>query len=92
MCAAVKGRVGIRDGDGERVVAMDDFHVGPYMTAVQSGEPADGDPAPARSGAGSAHEKSSGARAVGRSAAASAAVWMDGGTIAEAGSRSPRSG
>ena len=28
----------IRGAGGERVVAMDDFHVGPYMTAVGDGE------------------------------------------------------
>ena len=33
VCAAAKAHVVIRGAD-ERVVAMEDFHVGPYMTAV----------------------------------------------------------
>src|SRR6266852_9753745 len=31
-CAALKANVVIRGADGERVVAMQDFHLGPYMT------------------------------------------------------------
>ena len=38
VCSAVKAEVVIRGAGGERVVAMDDFHVGPYMTAVGAGE------------------------------------------------------
>ena len=34
VCSAVKAKVVIRGADGERVVGMEDFHVGPYMTAV----------------------------------------------------------
>jgi aerobic carbon-monoxide dehydrogenase medium subunit len=85
VCTAVKGRVVIRGGDGERVVAMDDFHVGPYMTAVQSGELLTEIRLPVRPGAGSAHEKVERRAGDWAIAAASAAVWMDGGTIAEAG-------
>ena len=35
VCSAVKAKVVIRGADGERVVAMEDFHVGPYVTAVE---------------------------------------------------------
>ena len=85
VCAAVKGRVVIRSGEGERVVAMDEFHVGPYMTAVQSGELLTEIRVAVRSGAGSAHEKVERRAGDWAIAAASAAVWMDGGTIADAG-------
>ena len=37
VCSAVKANVVIRGADGERVVAMSDFHVGPFMTAVGDG-------------------------------------------------------
>ena len=38
VCSALKAKVVIRGSDGERVVGMDEFHVGPYMTAVGDGE------------------------------------------------------
>ena len=38
VCSAVKAKAVIRGADGERVVGMEDFHVGPYMTAVGDGE------------------------------------------------------
>ena len=75
----------IRGAGGERTVGMDDFHVGPYMTAVGDGEMLTEIRLPVRAGAGSAHEKverRAGDLAI---AAASAAVWIDGGTIADAG-------
>ncbi len=34
VCSAVKAKTVIRGPNGERVVPMDKFHVGPYMTAV----------------------------------------------------------
>jgi carbon-monoxide dehydrogenase medium subunit len=85
VCTAVKGRVVIRGGDGERVVGMDEFHVGPYMTAVKTGELLTEVRLPVRPGAGSAHEKVERRAGDWAIAAASAAVWMDGGTIADAG-------
>jgi carbon-monoxide dehydrogenase medium subunit len=85
VCTAVKGRVVIRGGGGERVVAMDDFHLGPYMTAVKGGELVTEIRLPVRPGAGTAHEKVERRAGDWAIAAASAAVWMDGGTIADAG-------
>src|SRR5215211_2483804 len=85
VCTAAKGRVVIRGGEGDRVVAMDDFHVGPYMTAVKAGELLTEIRLPVRPGAGSAHEKVERRAGDWAIAAASAAVWMDGGTIADAG-------
>jgi aerobic carbon-monoxide dehydrogenase medium subunit len=85
VCSAVKAKTVIRGVGGKRVVTMEDFHVGPYTTAVGEGEMLTEVRLPIRAGAGSAHEKverSAGDWAI---AAASAAVWMDGGAIADAG-------
>ena len=38
VCSALKASVVIVGSDGERVVSMDDFHVGPFMTAIQDGQ------------------------------------------------------
>jgi carbon-monoxide dehydrogenase medium subunit len=85
VCSAVKARVVIRGGDGERVVAMDEFHLGPYMTAVGDGEMLTEVRIPLRAGGGSAHEKVERRAGDWAIAAASAAVWMDGGKIADVG-------
>jgi carbon-monoxide dehydrogenase medium subunit len=85
VCSAAKARVVIRGGDGERVVGMEDFHVGPYMTAVGAGEMLTEVRLPLRQGAGRAHEKVERRAGDWAIAAASAAVWIDGGTIADAG-------
>jgi len=85
VCTAAKGRVVIRGGEGDRVVAMDDFHLGPYMTAVKAGELLTEIRLPVRPAAGSAHEKVERRAGDWAIAAASAAMWMDRGTIAHAG-------
>jgi aerobic carbon-monoxide dehydrogenase medium subunit len=85
VCSAVKARVVIRGAEGERVVAMEDFHVGPYTTAVGAGELLTEIRLPVRVGGGSAHEKVERRAGDWAIAAASAAVWIDGGTIADAG-------
>jgi carbon-monoxide dehydrogenase medium subunit len=85
VCSAAKARVVIRGTDGERVVGMEDFHVGPYMTAVGSGEMLTEVRLSLRPGAGSAHEKVERRAGDWAIAAASAAVWMEGGVIADAG-------
>jgi aerobic carbon-monoxide dehydrogenase medium subunit len=87
VCSAVKASVVIRGADGERVVAMDDFHLGPYMTAVGDGELLTEVRIPLRAGGtcGSAHEKVERRAGDWAIAAASAAVWIDGGTIVDAG-------
>jgi aerobic carbon-monoxide dehydrogenase medium subunit len=84
-CAALKANVVIRGADGERVVAMQDFHVGPYTTAVGAGEMLTEVRLPVRPGAGSAHEKVERRAGDWAIAAVSGAVWIDGGTIADAG-------
>jgi carbon-monoxide dehydrogenase medium subunit len=85
VCSAVKASVVIRGADGERVVGMDEFHVGPYMTAVADGEMLTEVRIPVRTGVGSAHEKVERRAGDWAIAAASAVVWIDGGTIADAG-------
>jgi aerobic carbon-monoxide dehydrogenase medium subunit len=85
VCAAAKADVVIRGSEGERVVSMEDFHVGPYMTAVGAGEILTEVRLKIRDGAGSAHEKVERRAGDWAIAAASAAVWMDGGTFADVG-------
>jgi carbon-monoxide dehydrogenase medium subunit len=85
VCVALKGKAVVRGPDGERVVGLDEFHVGPYMTAVKDGEILTEVRLPLRSDGGSAHEKVERRAGDWAIAAASAAVWVDGGKIADAG-------
>jgi carbon-monoxide dehydrogenase medium subunit len=85
VCTAAKAQVVIRGSDGERVVGMEGFHVGPFMTAVGAGEILTEVRLPVRPGAGSAHEKVERRAGDWAIAAASVAVWMQGGAISEAG-------
>jgi carbon-monoxide dehydrogenase medium subunit len=85
VCSAAKAQVVIRGADGERVVSMEGFHVGPYMTAVGEGEILTEVRLAVRPGAGSAHEKVERRAGDWAIAAASAVVWIDGGRIADAG-------
>ena len=85
VCTAAKAQVVIRGGDGGRVVGMEGFHVGPFMTAVGAGEILTEVRLPVRPGAGSAHEKVERRAGDWAIAAASAAVWMRGGAISDAG-------
>src|ERR1700744_356162 len=84
VCAALKADVVIRGADGERVVNMRQFHVGPYVTAVGDGELLTEIRIPVKPGAGSAHQKVERRAGDFAIAAASAAVWIDGGTITAA--------
>jgi carbon-monoxide dehydrogenase medium subunit len=85
VCSAAKASVVIRGADGERVVAMSDFHVGPFTTAVGDGEMLTEVRMAVRPGAGSAHEKVERRAGDFAIAAVSAVVWLDGETIADAG-------
>src|SRR5262245_56479510 len=85
VCSALKASAVIRGTSGERVVGLDEFHLGPFMTAVGDGEMLTEVRLPLRPGAGSAHEKVERRAGDWAIAAASAAVWMEGGTIADAG-------
>ncbi|MGH2917935.1 MAG: FAD binding domain-containing protein [Solirubrobacteraceae bacterium] len=86
VVTALHGQAVLKGPDGERVVGMHEFHVGPYMTAVQPTEMLTEVRFDIGSGRhGSSHEKVE--RRAGDFAivAASAALWLDGGTIAAAG-------
>jgi carbon-monoxide dehydrogenase medium subunit len=85
VCVAAKAQVVIRGAGGERVIGMDGFYTGPFTTAVADGEMLTEIRLPVRSGAGSAHEKVERRAGDFAIAAASAAVWIDGGTITDAG-------
>jgi carbon-monoxide dehydrogenase medium subunit len=85
VCSALKGRAVIRGAQGERVVGLDEFHIGPYMTAVGDGELLTELRLPLRAGAGSAHEKVERRAGDWAVAAASAALWIENGTIQDAG-------
>ena len=85
VCAAVGARMVIRNGTGERVVGMDEFHVGPYETAVGPAEMLIEIRVPTHARSGSAYLKVD--RRVGDWAvvAAGAALQLEGDTIARAG-------
>jgi carbon-monoxide dehydrogenase medium subunit len=85
VCAACGAEVVIRGSEDERVVGMDEFHLGPYMTVVGEGEMVTEVRLALRSGAGSAHEKTERRAGDWAIAAASVAVWIDGGTISDVG-------
>jgi carbon-monoxide dehydrogenase medium subunit len=85
VCAAARARVVIRGPGGERVVPMEEFHVGPYMTAVGAGEILTEVRLDVRPNGGSAHEKVERRAGDWAIAAASAALWIDDGRISEAG-------
>ena len=83
--AALRASMVIRHPGGSRVVPAREFHTGPYETVVGPGEMLTEIRVPIRPGGGSAYEK------VGRRvgdwpvAAAGVALWLDGGTVTEAG-------
>jgi len=85
VCAAARAKAVIRGTGGERVVEMEDFHRGPYETALEGAEMLVEIRLPLREGGGSAYEKVERRRGDWAVAAAGAAVWMDEGTIADAG-------
>jgi aerobic carbon-monoxide dehydrogenase medium subunit len=85
VCSALKGRAVIRGTGGERVVGLDEFYIGPFTTAVGEGELLTEVRLPLRRGDGNAHEKVERRAGDWAVAAASAALWLDGGTIADAG-------
>jgi carbon-monoxide dehydrogenase medium subunit len=85
VCSALKANAVIRGAQGERVVGLDEFYIGPFTTAVGDGEMLTEVRLPLRSGAGSAHEKVERRAGDWAVAAASAALWIEDGTIAEAG-------
>ena len=85
VCSALKATVVIAGSDGERTVSMEDFHVGPYMTAIEDAQILTEVRVPLRRGGGSAHEKVERRAGDWAIVAVSAALWVDGGTISDAG-------
>jgi len=85
VCAAVKATVVIASADGTRTVPMDEFHLGPWTTAVQEGEILTEVRLRKRPGGGSAHEKVERRAGDWAIAAASAAVWIEGQTFSDVG-------
>jgi carbon-monoxide dehydrogenase medium subunit len=86
VCSAIGAQTVVRGVDGDRVLDIDDFHRGPYRTAVEDDEMLLEIRVPVRPRAGSAYEKVD--RRVGdwAVAAAGAALSLDSdGVIAEAG-------
>jgi carbon-monoxide dehydrogenase medium subunit len=85
VCTALKGVVTIAGPNGSRTVAMSDFHLGPWTTAVGEAEILTEIRFKVRPGAGSAHDKLERRAGDWAIAAVSAALWIDGGAIADAG-------
>ncbi len=85
VCAALKANVVIKGPAGERTIGMDGFYLGPFTTAVDAEEMLTEVRLPIRQGAGSAHEKVERRAGDFAIAAVSVAVWLQGGTIADAG-------
>jgi carbon-monoxide dehydrogenase medium subunit len=85
VCAALKATVVIQGESGTRTVPLSEFHLGPWTTAVQEGELLTEVRLPVKPGAGSAHEKVERRAGDWAIAAASAAVWLEGNTIADVG-------
>jgi carbon-monoxide dehydrogenase medium subunit len=85
VCSALKANVVIVGSDGERVVSMEDFHVGPFMTAIQDGQILTEIRLALRPGGTSAHEKVERRAGDWAIIAVSAALWLEGGRIADAG-------
>jgi carbon-monoxide dehydrogenase medium subunit len=85
VCAALGGAVVIRGGAGERVVTMEDFHRGPYETAVGDAEMLVEVRIPLRAHGGSAYEKVKRRTGDWATAASGVALWLDGTDVAGAG-------
>ncbi|WP_439427758.1 FAD binding domain-containing protein [Micromonospora sp. LA-10] len=85
VCTALDASCVIRGpGGAERVVSMEEFHVGPYETAVGDGEILVEIRLPVRPGCGSAYEKVERRAGDWAVVSAGAAVWLDGGVIRDA--------
>ncbi|MFG2099841.1 FAD binding domain-containing protein [Micromonospora echinaurantiaca] len=85
VCTTLDASCVIRGpGGAERVVSMEEFHVGPYETAVGDAEILTEIRVPVRPGGGSAYEKVERRAGDWAVVSAGAAVWLDGGVIVDA--------
>ena len=85
VCSALQAEVVIAGSGGERVVSMEDFHVGPYTTAIQDAELLIEIRIPVRAGAAAPTRRSSAAPATGRSSPSPERSGSTAATIADAG-------
>jgi aerobic carbon-monoxide dehydrogenase medium subunit len=85
VCAALGATAVIRGSGGERVVDMLEFHQGPYETAVGEAEMLIEVRLPLRPHGGSAYEKVKRRTGDWATAAAGAALWLEGSEVAAAG-------
>ena len=81
VCTALDASCVITSSDGQRVVPMHAFHVGPYETAVANNEMLTEIRIPLRPGGGSAYQKVERRAGDWAVVSAGAAVWMDAGMI-----------
>jgi carbon-monoxide dehydrogenase medium subunit len=84
VCTTLDARCVIRGSSGERVVSMEDFHRGPYQTAVGRAEVLTEVRVPVRANGGSAYAKVDRRAGDWAVVAAGAAVWVEAGVIADA--------
>jgi carbon-monoxide dehydrogenase medium subunit len=85
VCTTLDASCVIRGpGGAERVVSMEEFHVGPYETAVGDAEILVEIRLPVRPGGGSAYEKVERRAGDWAVVSAGAAVWLDGGVVVDA--------
>ena len=84
VCTTLDASCVIRGSDGERVVSMEEFHQGPYETAVGDAEILTEIRIPIRSGGSSAYEKVERRAGDWAIVSAGAGVWMDGDLITDA--------
>jgi carbon-monoxide dehydrogenase medium subunit len=84
VCTTLNASCVIRGSSGERVVTMEEFHRGPYETAVGDGEMLIEVRIPVRANGSSAYEKVERRAGDWAVVSAGAGVWMEGDTIADA--------
>lgn len=84
VCTTLDASCVIQGLGGERVVSMEDFHQGPYETAVGDAEMLTEVRFPVRPGGSSAYEKVERRAGDWAVVSAGAAVWLDGDTITDA--------
>jgi carbon-monoxide dehydrogenase medium subunit len=82
---ALRAEVVVRSSSGERTVPARELHTGPYETVVGPAEIVTAIRVPIRPGCGSAYEKLERRAGDWAVAAAGAAVWLEGGSVAEVG-------
>src|SRR5688500_458916 len=85
VCAALGAVAVIRGRAGERLVDMDEFHRGPYETAVGDAEMLVEVRIPVRPHGGSAYEKVKRRTGDWATAASGVALWLEGADVAAAG-------